>query len=259
MARGNAAPRGGTGANPPFSFAERKCAVDGGKETTARPGQGFGRDPSAGGYDGSWAFCRTSVRGNNPGEEFGGRPGRLTIAGAVFLLPQIGGRIGGCVGRTPNAPAVILLPQSGGRRSRCVNLTRKPLLRTAWRQQNDSRHNRQPPPRTSFFNRHAAAAKRQQRQSSSAPGKPRKPFPDRSLVPKCGADPNSRRNSGAGIPAKALAGTRRCFFSTVNGAFSFRERKWGVGSRRHQAAFLRPPAGGRHSRIYTAICAVRCT
>jgi hypothetical protein len=57
-ARGNAAPRGGgryvpphgggTGANPPFSFAERKCAVDGGKETGALPGQGFGRDPCAG-------------------------------------------------------------------------------------------------------------------------------------------------------------------------------------------------------------------
>jgi hypothetical protein len=43
--------------------------------------------------------------------------------------------------------------------------------------------------------------------------------------------PNSRRNPGAGIPAKALAGKRPCFFSTVNGAFSFRERKWGVGSR----------------------------
>ena len=48
MARRNAAPWGGTGANPPFSFAERKCAVDGGKETGALPGQGFGRDPSAG-------------------------------------------------------------------------------------------------------------------------------------------------------------------------------------------------------------------
>ena len=117
--------RAGRACNPPFSFAERKCAVDGGKETGALPGQGFGRDPSAGGYDGSWAFCRTSVRGNNPGEEFGGRPGRLTIAGAVFLLPQIGGRIGGCVGRTPNAPAVILLPQSGGRRGGYVNPTQK--------------------------------------------------------------------------------------------------------------------------------------
>jgi hypothetical protein len=35
-------------------------------------------------------MCRTSVRGNDLGEEVVGCPGRLTIAPAVFLLPQIG-------------------------------------------------------------------------------------------------------------------------------------------------------------------------
>ena len=128
MARRNAAPRGGTGANPPFRqnklrstqnrlrrffaplhlfflfpphplrwaaagalfLAERKCAVDGGKETTARPGQGFGRDPSAGGYDGSWARRGTSVRWNDPEKVFRDRPGRTPIVPAVILLPQIG-------------------------------------------------------------------------------------------------------------------------------------------------------------------------
>ena len=107
------------GANPPFSFAERKCAVDGGKETGALPGQGFGRDPCAGVTNGSWACAALSCKGTNKQRQSGFDRAVTDCLCCLFAAAVRCGAGDFCVGFHVPAPSSSRL-----------------------RQQNDSRHNR---------------------------------------------------------------------------------------------------------------------
>jgi hypothetical protein len=75
------------------------------KKATARPGQGFGRNPSAGVTKRGLGLTVHFRARNSFQQRQLKKPRCLTIASAVILLPQSGGRRGGYVKITQKAPA----------------------------------------------------------------------------------------------------------------------------------------------------------
>jgi hypothetical protein len=214
------------------------------RKLSARPGQGFGRNPSAGVTKRGLGLTVHFRARNSFQQRQLKKPRCLTIASAVILLPQSGGRRGRV--REPHAESPCFAPHGGSKMTAPAIVDRPTYLP---------------------FQLPICGSKKKAGAIVNRPGNLKIPFPDRSAAPKCRAESNSRRNPRRWDPGQSLGRDAPLFLFHRQRRIFFPRKKMGgwlpsrpVGRHpsspsqggnvpvRHQAHIPPSRPVGRHSR-----------